>query len=82
VADLGAEGSRFAVVFLDPPYEFPRAADALDAVAAGAVLLPDAVVVLQHRTKSPPAAAPGGLTTWKARRFGDTSLTFLVPKVD
>jgi 16S rRNA G966 N2-methylase RsmD len=82
VADLGTEGSRFAVVFLDPPYEFPRAADVLDVVAAGAVLLPDAVVVLQHRTKSPPAAAPGTLTTWKARRFGDTSLTFLVPKVD
>jgi 16S rRNA (guanine(966)-N(2))-methyltransferase RsmD len=82
VADLGAEGSRLAVVFLYPPYVFPRAADALDAVAAGAVLLPDAVVVLQHRTKSPPAAAPGALTTWKARRFGDTSLTFLVPKVD
>jgi hypothetical protein len=46
------------------------------------VLLPDSVVVLQHRTKSPPAAAPGALATWKARRFGDTSLTFLVPKVD
>ncbi len=82
VADLAAEGRRFAVVFLDPPYDAPRAADALEAVATGAVLLPDGVVVLQHRTKSPPPAASGALTTWKTRRFGDTSLTFLVPKVD
>ncbi|HEX6082728.1 MAG TPA: 16S rRNA (guanine(966)-N(2))-methyltransferase RsmD [Methylomirabilota bacterium] len=82
VANLGAEGRRFAVVFLDPPYDAPSAVEALHAVAAGAVLLPGAVVVVQHRTKSPPPAALGALGTWKARRFGDTSLTFLVPKVD
>jgi 16S rRNA (guanine(966)-N(2))-methyltransferase RsmD len=74
--DLAAAGERFAVVFLDPPYESPRAAPALEAVAAGAILDPGAIVVIQHGTKTPPPASPGVLTLWKARRFGETTLTF------
>ena len=67
---------RFAVVFLDPPYASPRGADALAAVATGAVLAPAAIVVVQHSTKSPPSPSPGVLTLWKASRFGETTLTF------
>jgi len=63
-------------VFLDPPYASPRGADALAAVATGAVLAPAAIVVLQHSTKSPPSPSPGALTLWKASRFGETTLTF------
>ncbi len=74
---LARRGDRFAVVFLDPPYSSPRAGDAaLEAVATGGILAPAAVVALQHSTKSPPPAAPGVLATWKARRFGETTLTF------
>jgi 16S rRNA (guanine966-N2)-methyltransferase len=76
VADLGAGGERFAVVFLDPPYDSPRAAPALEAVAAADILIGGAVVVLQHGTKTPPPEAPGVLALWKARRFGETTLTF------
>ena len=76
VADLGAGGERFAVAFLDPPYDSPRAAPALEAVAAGRVLAAGAVVVLQHGTKAPPPEAPGVLRLWKTRRFGETTLTF------
>ncbi|HEU4438873.1 MAG TPA: 16S rRNA (guanine(966)-N(2))-methyltransferase RsmD [Methylomirabilota bacterium] len=76
VADLAAAGERFAVVFLDPPYDSPRAEAALSAVATGAVLREGAVVVLQHATRTPPAPAPGALSLWKARRFGETTLTF------
>jgi len=32
--------------------------------------------VIQHGTKTPPAAALGALSLWKARRFGETTLTF------
>jgi 16S rRNA (guanine966-N2)-methyltransferase len=76
VAELGAGGERFAIVFLDPPYDSPRAAPALEAVAAGAILIGGAVVVLQHGTKAPPPESPGVLALWKARRFGETTLTF------
>lgn len=76
VGDLAEAGERFAVVFLDPPYDSPRAGTALEAVARGDVLAAGAVIVLQHGTKTPPPAAPGALTLWKARRFGETTLTF------
>jgi 16S rRNA (guanine966-N2)-methyltransferase len=76
VADLARVGERFAVIFLDPPYRSPRAASAFEAVATGDVLQPGGVVALQHATKSPPPATLGALTTWKARRFGETTLTF------
>jgi len=76
IGRLGQRGDRFAVIFLDPPYESPRATAALDAVAAGDVLARGAVVVLQHSTKAPPPDALGVLRQWKTRRFGETSLTF------
>jgi 16S rRNA (guanine966-N2)-methyltransferase len=82
VADLEGTDERFGIVFLDPPYDSPRAAAALDAVAAGHVLVAGAVVVIQHGTKTPPPDAPGVLTPWKARRFGETTLTFFRRRVD
>jgi 16S rRNA (guanine966-N2)-methyltransferase len=82
VADLEAAGERFGVVFLDPPYDSPRAAAVLEAVAAGRVLVAGAVVVIQHGTKTPPPAVPGVLSLWKTRRFGETTLTFLRRRVD
>ncbi|HXJ84555.1 MAG TPA: 16S rRNA (guanine(966)-N(2))-methyltransferase RsmD [Candidatus Methylomirabilis sp.] len=82
VPRLARRGERFAVVFLDPPYASSRAAEALSAVAAGAVLEPDAIVVVQHSTKMAPAEAPGVLSPWKSRRFGETTLTFFRARVD
>lgn len=76
VEELGAAGARFAVAFADPPYASPRAAAVLEAIATGACLAPDAVVVFQHATKSPLPDAPGVLSLWKTRRFGETTLTF------
>jgi 16S rRNA (guanine966-N2)-methyltransferase len=82
VEALVRRGERFAVVFLDPPYGSPRAEPALLAVADGALLARGAVVVLQHAAKSPPPEAPGALSAWKARRFGETTLTFFRSPVD
>jgi 16S rRNA (guanine(966)-N(2))-methyltransferase RsmD len=76
VERLRGAGERFAVVFTDPPYDSARAAPALAALADGGVLLPGALVVVQHGTKASPPPSPGVLTLWKARRFGDTTLTF------
>jgi 16S rRNA (guanine966-N2)-methyltransferase len=82
VDSLARGGERFAVVFLDPPYVSARAADALAALASGVVLAPGALVVLQHSTKAPPSESLGVLSLWKARRFGETTLTFFGSRVD
>ena len=76
VALLARRGELFAVAFLDPPYDSPHAARALDTVAASSVLAPGAVVVVQHASKSPPPDAPGVLGVFKRSRFGETTLTF------
>lgn len=77
VERLAAEGRRFAVVFIDPPYDSPQGPAALAAVADGRCLEAGAIVVVQHATKSPPRLPDGALDEWKARRFGGTTLTFL-----
>ncbi|HUG38796.1 MAG TPA: 16S rRNA (guanine(966)-N(2))-methyltransferase RsmD [Candidatus Limnocylindrales bacterium] len=74
---LSGDGARFAVVFLDPPYDSPRTGPTLARLAAGDCLMPGAVVVAQHRTKTPPALPADALAPWKTRRFGETTLTFL-----
>jgi 16S rRNA (guanine(966)-N(2))-methyltransferase RsmD len=76
VGILEREGARFAVVFLDPPYDSPDALPTLRRVAEGRCLAPGALVVLQHPTKVAPPDAPGALALWKRRRFGETTLTF------
>jgi 16S rRNA (guanine(966)-N(2))-methyltransferase RsmD len=76
VHQLGRGGERFAVVFVDPPYDSPRTAPTLAALGSGAALAPGAVVVLQHGSKSPPPGAIGVLRAWRASKFGETTLTF------
>jgi len=76
VADLARRGERAAVAFADPPYDSPRGGPALDALAVGDALAPGAVVVLQHGSKLPPPDAIGVLAWWKAKKFGETTLTF------
>lgn len=73
---LGAEGARFDVVFLDPPYDGDHVPATLAALGDGALLTERAVVVAQHRTKRAPPASAGALRTFRTRRFGDTTLTF------
>ncbi len=76
---LRRDGERFGVVFLDPPYDGDDVAATLDALGGGALLAEGAVVVAQHFTKRPPAPAHGALVAFRARRFGETTLTFFRP---
>ena len=73
---LWREGGRFDVVFLDPPYDGDDVAATLEALGGVELLADDAVVVAQHLTKRAPASSVGALTAFRARRFGETTLTF------
>lgn len=73
---LWREGKQFDVVFLDPPYAGDDVVTTLEALGGVELLADGAVVVAQHLTKRAPAAAVGGLTAFRARRFGETTLTF------
>lgn len=74
---LAAAGETFDVVFLDPPYETALVPETLEWLGEGRLMRPGSVVVAQHLTKRAPALAPlPALTRTRARRFGETTLTF------
>ena len=73
---LAAAGDRFTIVFLDPPYEGDDVTETLARLGEGALTATDAIVVSQHPTKLPPPAHAGCLAAYRARRFGETTLTF------
>jgi 16S rRNA (guanine(966)-N(2))-methyltransferase RsmD len=78
---LAAEGERFDLVFLDPPYGAGLVEDTLLRLGTGALITLDAIVVAQHFTKQAPPERIGVLAAFRARRFGETTLTFFRPGV-
>ena len=66
---------RFGLAILDPPYAERAILAPLERLVAR--LAPGAVVVVKHHWRTP-VPEPPGLTVWRERRFGETSLTFLV----
>lgn len=75
-ARLAGEGRAFSWIFIDPPYAAGLADAALAAIAAGGLLAPDGVVVVEHDRRAPPRPAHGLLSKADCRRYGDTELTF------
>jgi 16S rRNA (guanine(966)-N(2))-methyltransferase RsmD len=74
---LAAAGETFDVVFLDPPYETGLVPQTLEWLGDGRLTREGSLVVAQHFTKRAPALAPlPALTRIRARRFGETTLTF------
>jgi 16S rRNA (guanine966-N2)-methyltransferase len=76
LSTLYRAGERFDLVFLDPPYEAGLVATTLEALGGGGLLLAEGLVVAQHFTKRAPASIIGALASFRARRFGETTLTF------
>jgi 16S rRNA (guanine(966)-N(2))-methyltransferase RsmD len=73
---LAADGERFELIFLDPPYDAGLVVKTLTRLADGSLTTADTLVVAQHFTKQPPPDSVGALTAFRARRFGETTLTF------
>ena len=71
--------SPFHLAFLDPPYASDRLATALRELAAAALLTADAVVVAESDRRHPPGTIEG-LVAIDERRYGDTLITWFVPR--
>lgn len=72
---LAAEGARFDVAFLDPPYAGDLAERALRALIDHGVLAEGGIAVVEHPKRS---ALPeiAGARVVAERRYGDTALTW------
>lgn len=74
VAMLGREGAKFDLVFLDPPYRLDTA-PACKVLAEARVLLPDALVVIEHAAVALPQPGAGYELTDR-RTYRDTMISF------
>jgi 16S rRNA (guanine966-N2)-methyltransferase len=68
----------YDVVFADPPYAVPDAEiDAmLTALSDNGWLAEEAVVVVERSTRSGPVTWVSGVTGWRGRRYGETTLWY------
>lgn len=74
---LGVEGSRFGLVFLDPPYAREDLGErTLRALDEAGLLEPGGAVAWQHPRRQQPPGRVGRLALVDARRFGETTLSF------
>jgi 16S rRNA (guanine(966)-N(2))-methyltransferase RsmD len=78
VAALASRGRRFDIVYLDPPYDSPRALyeGMLEVLGTGPVLADGGVVVAEHFHKRALPATIGGLEETRQVRVGDHLLSF------
>jgi len=73
---LAAQGDRFGLVFLDPPYGGGKAPAALDALAELNLLSTEASVVVEHSRRDTLPEESGRLRRTEVRRYGDTQVAF------
>lgn len=74
IALLGREKAAFDLVFLDPPYRLDTA-PACRALREANILLPDALVAIEHAAASRPAPGEGYRLT-DQRKYRDTMISF------
>ena len=73
---LALKATSCAVVFADPPYEYPRYPRLLRAIAEARILQPGGVFVLEHAARVRPGNPPPALRLERTARYGDGVLDF------
>lgn len=73
---LGAEGLRFDLIFLDPPYRNEDIEEALAGIVNESVLNAGGIVVVECGAKRDLPDDQAGLKMVRQEKYGDTMLTF------
>jgi 16S rRNA (guanine(966)-N(2))-methyltransferase RsmD len=74
---LPAEGTRFDIALLDPPYKTDLASRALEKLGALRLLNPGAIILVEHSGDNPPQM-PEGFEKQKTKKYGDSFVTYAV----
>jgi 16S rRNA (guanine(966)-N(2))-methyltransferase RsmD len=75
---LSAEGERFHIVFLDPPYKMDMAKNCLITISKYDILATTCLIVAQHHRDERVTPEEIGLSLYKERRYGDTSISIFI----
>lgn len=73
---LAAQGARFDLIFLDPPYGRGLAAATLEAVANLDLLHPQGLLVVEAGRRENLPEQVGSLSLRQSRHYGDTQVAF------
>ena len=73
---VGRQGSKFDVIFLDPPYDQKLVGRSLELIASVDPVYPTGVVVAEHIVREAVKSSYGFLSLNDQRRYGDTLLSF------
>jgi 16S rRNA G966 N2-methylase RsmD len=73
---LAAEGRRFELVFLDPPYQGQESDKTLRLLGESEILEPHALVVAEHNAHTFLADRYNGLVRFTSRSYGETAVSF------
>ncbi len=73
---LRKEGSRFDIVFLDPPYHKGLSKKTLQMLGACDIVAPNGFIVVQHFKKESLPECAGDFILFKRAVYGDTVLSF------
>jgi 16S rRNA (guanine966-N2)-methyltransferase len=74
---LAAEGRRFDLVILDPPYGQGLVAQTLERLAASTILPASGLVIAEGHWRDDPGTT-GGLVRVRVARYGETAVWFFV----
>jgi 16S rRNA (guanine(966)-N(2))-methyltransferase RsmD len=73
---LERESVQFDIAFFDPPYASEIYADVMDRLGSGSLLTAEALVIVEHRVKTPPAPTCGSLRIFRGVKQGESGLAF------
>lgn len=76
VNKLKIQKSKFDVIFMDPPYYKNMFIDALEKIDNADLLDEDGIIVVEHDSKDEFPENIGRLEKFKAKKYGNTTLTF------
>ncbi|HWJ02390.1 MAG TPA: 16S rRNA (guanine(966)-N(2))-methyltransferase RsmD [Verrucomicrobiae bacterium] len=75
----GLRGTRFDLVFIDPPYRKGLALASLKLLANGDYLTPDAVIIVESSREEQFPVELGKISLRKSSRYGDTVVWYYQP---
>ena len=73
---LERDSAQFDIAFFDPPYASEIYNEVMNQLGTGNLLAAEAVVIVEHRVKSPPVRERGSLQVFREVRQGESALTF------
>jgi 16S rRNA (guanine966-N2)-methyltransferase len=73
---LAQESKQFDIAFFDPPYASEIYRAVMLKLARSGLLSDDAIVIAEHRAKTPPESDYGGLKLYREVKQGDSQLSF------